>query len=405
MMDPFLIKRLWRRPWMSLCILLLTGVLCFLLCYLSGYRQDQSRELERTKASFDILCVVTNRRGTESVSLRMGSSAYYFLTDPEGAMPPLIRDLRATKEFHVFSGGLYVDQELMIGVTNERCAEELDPAMGGETVLFTEDFYGSDAALCLISQEKYERLLQERLEQAELEGETYSEAQLRQEVFTLSVTDPYVYPQTGDGSGIGKTELRLGGYYSGGGESIFIPFRTSQNLAAELSGRVSTDSLAFLAADNSGLEELVEAASEVFGTVDPLAAEHSMPRLALTVHDAQYQATVAALEQNIRRTEYLLPVVAVLGLGVGFLISFLSTRGERRTYGLMRTLGMTRGRLVASVLLEQLALAILSTGIVAAATGSGLPALVSLCCYTVGCCAAVIRLLQIPPTAILREQE
>lgn len=81
---------------------------------------------------------------------------------------------------------------------------------------------------------------------------------------------------------------------------------------------------------------------------------------ALTIHDEQYNATIAVLEQNIERTRYLLPLVSLLGLGVGFLISFLATRGGRRTYALMRTVGMTKDKLLASILRKQLLLPILA---------------------------------------------
>lgn len=404
-MDPYFIKRLWRRPWMSLCSLILTGVLCFLLCYLSGYQTEQKQKLEETKESFDILCVVTNRRGTQSVSLRMGSAAYYFLTDPEGEMPALIRDLRATKEFHVISPDLNINDQPMIGVTGERCAEDLDPALGGRVTLFVEDFYDSSEAFCLVSSEKYDALVMDRKMEAELSGTKFSEEELWQESFRLSVTDPFVFPNADNGLGRGTMELRLAGFYEGLGDTIYIPFRTSQELAMEISERTSTDSLAFLAADNEKLEALAEAASEKFGTVDPLADAYSSPRYALTIHDEQYHATVAALEQNIERTGYLLPIVMLLGLGVGFLISFLATRGERMTYALMRTLGLTRGRLTASILREQLVLTLLAAAAIALATGRYLPAGAYLACHAIGCAIAVVRSVRVPPTAILREQE
>lgn len=408
-MDPYFIKRLWRRPWLSLCSLILTGVLCFLLCYLSGYQAEQRQKLEETKESFDILCVVTNRRGTQSVSLRMGSSAHYFLTDPEGDMAPLIRDLRATKEFYVSSIALSLNDQPMIGVTNERCTEDLDPALGGSVTLFVPEFYDTDGRFCLVSQELYEALVEERKMQAELEGTEFDEAALREEVFSIHVTDPVLseafLTYAEDGLGKGFVELTLAGYYAGSGESIYIPFQTSQDIAVEISNRLSTDSLAFLAVDNENLDAITRTASGVFGAVDPLADEHSSPRYALTIHDEQYRATVAALEQNIERTAYLLPIVMLLGLGVGFLISFLATRGERRTYALMRTLGMTRGKLFGSILREQLTLSVLAVAAVALLTGNPGPAAIYLGCYTVGCTAAVVRSVQVPPTAILREQE
>ena len=404
-MDPYVLKRLWRRPWLSLCSLVLSAVLCFLLCYLSGYQAEQQQKLDETKSSFDILCVVTNRRGTQSVSLRMNAGAYYALIDPEGALPKLIRDLRVTKEFYISCDALELSDAPMIGVTNERCVEDLDPAMGAEVTLFREDFYETEDYVFLMSQEKYDALVEKRMLLAEMEGTEFEEAELLTEIFTFRVQDPLIDPTSGDEWGQGELEGMLGGIYSGSGSDLYISFPASQKLGIEVSNRTSTDSIAFLAADNQRLDAIREAALPSFGTVDPLADEHSSPRYALTIHDEQYNATVAALEQNIQRTRYLLPLVALLGLGMGFLISFLSTRGERMTYALMRTLGLTRGKLFWSILREQMILALLAVVIMAGLTGNIPPAVFYLSCHCVGCCLSVIRSLQVPPTAILREQE
>lgn len=381
-MDPYLWKRLWRRPWLSLCSLILSGVLCFLLCYLSGYQQEQKAKLLDTQENYDILCVVTNRKGTQASSLRMGSSAAYFVQ--EGAFAELIRDVQITKEFQASSLALGISEGTLLGVTNERCAEELDPAMGGSVTFLEEDFYSREDYVCIVSEERY--------------------AMLEEMEVNLHVTDLFVYPKVED-TGIGNVTMRVVGYYAGADSKVFMPFAASQQLCIELSDRVSSDSIAFYAKDNLHLEELSDAASEVFGTVDPTASDHSVPRVALTIHDEQYRATVAALEQNIQRTAFLLPVIMLLGLGVGFLISFLATRGERRTYALMRTLGMTRIRLFGSVLREQMVLAILAVAAAAVAEGAPAPALIYLLCHSVGCCAAVVRSIRVPPTAILREQE
>lgn len=381
-MDPYLFKRLWRRPWLSLCSFILSAVLCFLLCYLSGYQAQQQAKLLDTQENYNILCVVTNRKGTQASSLRMGSSAAYFVQ--EGEFAQMIRDVRITKEFQVSSLALGISEGTLLGVTNEQCAEELDQGMGGRVTLMEEDFFESEEYVCLVSEEKY--------------------AMLESDTVKLRVIDLFVYPMVED-QGVGNVELRVVGYYAGKGDTVFMPFAASQQLCMELSNRVSSDSIAFYAKDNLALEELSDAASEIFGTVDPTASDYSVPRVALTIHDEQYRATVAALEQNLERTRYLLPLVAILGLGVGFLISFLATRGEQRTYALMRTLGMTRGKLFFSVLREQVILALLAVIAAIAWTENPLPGIFYFVCHTVGCSAAVVRSVRVPPTAILREQE
>ena len=388
-MDPYLFKRLWRRPWLSLCSLILSAVLCILMGILSGYRANQEIQLEQTKAEYDILCVVTNRRGTHSTSLHMRQDVLDFvLGKTEERFDTYIRDLRITTEFEYIcpAMGLVGQMDLLlIGVNNERCVDVLDPALGGQVTYLTENFYDQSEYLCLVSEEIYHNLPGDKLK--------------------LFVEDTSISEAIREYVGSGTAEVTVAGYYAGTGNRIFISFDASQALAQEVSSSGSCDSVSFLAANNEGLDELYSVAKRYFGTVLPNAAEKSVPKEALTIYDEQYRATVAALEQNIARTGYLLPIVLMLGLGVGFLISFLFTRNESRTYALMRTLGMTQGKLFLSILREQLLLVLLAALLALCVTREAGPTAVYFGCYSIGCTACVIRAIRVPPTAILRDQE
>ncbi len=385
-MDPYLFKRLWRRPWLSLCSLVLSGVLCFLMCFLTGYRQEQEEKLRETQDSFEILCVVSNVRGNQTSSLRLWSWAEHFVTSEEFELHNYVKDLRMTKEYEVSSLELGVFDALATGVTNQRCADRLDPALGGGTQYITDEFYTSEDLICLVSEDIYSRLGEDK-------------------TVTLALRDPAVNEYVEENLGFGTYEFQVVGFYNGKGVNLYIPFPTAQAISVEISQRTTVDSIAFLAADNRKLDALSEAASLKFKTVDPLSAEHGSINAALTIHDEQYRSTIAALEQNIERTAYLLPLILALSLGVGFLISFLSTRGEGRTYALMRTLGMDRGKLALSILREQLILPVLAALILGTLTQNGSSAGAYLACHALGCVIAVLRSVRTAPTAILREQE
>ena len=385
-MDPYLLKRLWRRPWLSLCSLVLSGIFCFLMCFLTGYRQAQQEELRQTQESFEILCVVSNVQGTQTTGLRLWSWAEYFVTSDEYDLHNHVKDLRLTKEYEATCMELGIAKVLAVGVTNPRCAELLNPAMGGGTQYIDDSFYTSEEQICLVSEEVYSQLGDDK-------------------TVSIYLKDTAVIELMEQDRGTGTYEFEVVGCYNGRGVNLFLPFRTAQNIGVEISGQTYVDSIAFLAADNTRLEELSNAASVKFKTVDPLGVNLDGLAAALTIHDEQYRATVAALEQNIERTGYLMPVILVLSLGVGFLISFLSARGERMTYALMRTLGMTRGRLFVSILREQMLLTLLGALTAAWITGRPEPALWYVLCHGIGCCIAVIRCVCVPPTAILREQE
>lgn len=388
-MDPYLFKRLWRRPWLSLCGLVLSLTLCILLGYLSGHQQELKLQLEETRTSYDILCVVTDRRGGSSSGLKLGPEILDFVFDEgEEGLYQFVRDLRITKEFDYTCPklGLFNQEDLTLaGVNSERCDPLLDPELGAQVTYLTEDFYTQDGFLCLIP----ERLT------AELEGDK----------LILNIEDPYISPNIRKYVGTGQVELTVAGTYRGESNRIFISFDAAQRIAEEISKKHSFDAMSFLAADNERLDELYSVAKRYFSKVDPNAGNKLAHKPALTVYDEQYRATIAALEQNIERTGYLLPVVLLLGLGVGFLISFLFTRSERRTYALMRTLGMTRGRLFGSILREQLLLVVIAVAAAVAMTGEIMQGAVYFLCYAVGCAACIFKAIRVPPTAILRGQE
>lgn len=375
---------------MSLCSFLLGALLCFLLSYLADYRQGQEEKLQEVKENFEILCVATNLSGSNSTNLKIEPKVIDFVFDRETGLGSHVKEIQMTKRFDYVAPTVtfeYFGGEMAVtGVTDPRCAQVLDPGQGGYVTWLEEGFYESSDNICIVSQMTYDSL--------------------EEKVISVIVTDPVSWkvwrdPETKSSA----LNLKIVGFYTGGGADIYIPFGTAQNLLQQMTGTGGCDSIAFLAADNEGLENLQKAAAPMFHSVNPLIGNTASSTLALQIYDEQYRATVAALEQNIQRTGYLLPLILLVSLGVGFLVSVLATRSERRTYALMRTLGMTRGRLFGSILREQLLLPLTAAVFCAIAAGKPLSALSYLIFHTIGCCIAVVRSVRVPPTAILREQE
>ena len=382
-MSPFFFKRILRAPTKYIAVLLVCLLLAGLIGFLFEYRAKQSEKLIETQETAEVLCVVTDTKGTKSTSLGMGYSAIFAVTDPDYyRLPEYVKDVRAVKEFKI--GG----QPVLFAITSPKCAENLDPKKGGEVTLFREDFYDSDDLICLVSEKSYETLV------AEAEINDY-------------VTDPRVSPELKKDLNVQGTDLfsfTVAGTYQGGGDDIYIPFETGMIICDKLARARSIDSLSFLAKDNTKLDELRDAASDVFGTVDPYGTDGGL-RFALTVHDEDYQLMLTALHQNIERTGYLIPVTFGLALAAGFLMGFIATRNESNTYALMRSVGMTKRRLLLAALLEQLLLPLLACAVMGAVFRAPLPALAVFLLYALGCTAAVLRAVSVSPTKLLREQE
>lgn len=384
-MSPFFFKRVLRAPAKQIGVLLVTLVLSGLLCFLADYRERQTQKRTEAIDSAEVLCVVTNINGTQSTHLRMGYGGMQAVTREDYyRLPQYVKDIRASKEFVASLTYIGLD-ETLLAVTSPKGLMQLDPDMGGKVTLFYDDFYTSQEMWIVVSEDVYRSM----------NGDT---------VVFGKIFDPMLNRDETDEKGSGKVEFTVAGYYAGPGEETYIPFETGMQILDSITGSRSLDSLAFVAKDNHTLDALRDAASDVFGTVMPDAVTGPY-RFALTVHDEDLRMTVAALDSNIRRTDWLIPITLALALAAGFLMGFTATRNESNTYALMRSVGMTKKRLLLAALFEQLLLPFFACLIMGAAFLAPLPALCTLGLYALGCTAAVVRAVSVSPTKLLREQE
>ena len=376
-MGPFYIRRLKRRPWRALCALLLCAAFAALLCRLASQASAQRAALANVHEHMDVRCTISNVQGTSTSHLRMGNGYLWRVQDPEGMLTPYIRDLQLTKEFYYISQALQVDDGVLTGVTDPCCADVLDPDLGAEVTYFVQDFFDSDAAQCLVPEAFYQQL-----------GEGGR--------LTLQVMDPL-----GDGQRH-TYACTVAGFYLGAGTEIFLSWPCAERLMEDISETLSCDSMTFFARDNRQLSALAEAAATTFCPVDPTGS-FTIFMYAMTVHDSQYLETVDALETNIRRTQLLIPALLLGALAAGFLSSYLAMRGERRSFALMRAVGMPRGRLTLAILAEQLLPPAIGCA-TAILWGNVLAGGVLLLCTVLGIGVGAIPIFRLRPAALLSKR-
>ena len=378
-MSPFVWKRILRSPGRQIVALLVGAFLAVMACYLSSYREKQTKLRAQTYASSNVLCVVTDVTGTQSDHLNMGYGAVQAVTNESYyRLPAYVKEPRFKKDF------LLNETVPVIAVSRKECADALDPARGGGVTLFREDFFESDDSICLISEEAYRAAPDEAV--------------------SGIVKDPRADTRFLQGDGFLQVEWTVAGYYKGVGETVYLPFESGMKLCETVSNGLRVDAISFLAKDNTKLDELKDAASDVFGTVDPYAETVSRS-FALTVHDEDLNTAVAAIEQNIRRTGLLIPAVFALTLISGFLVGLITTRSEKQTYALERSVGMKKSKLLCSILSEQLMMPLLACIVSAAVFLAPLPALITFLLYGAGCISTAARAASVSPAQLLREQE
>lgn len=135
-------------------------------------------------------------------------------------------------------------------------------------------------------------------------------------------------------------------------------------------------------------------------------------RTTVVLQDSSFVETVSGLGRYVTFSRILLPVLCVMVVLLGFIISWLMINGRRMEFAIMRGLGAGRGRVFGSFFLEQAILALagcLAGCLVLALTGAGLTgclaAGVLLVCYLAGCAVAVLTVGRTNLMQLLSEKE
>lgn len=385
-MSPFLVKRLLRRPLLLGVNFLFCLCSCGLLCYFFGHMDRQHQELNRVQNSFDILCVVSNIQGSSTTGLRIRPTYLQVLADPdleEGAAA-YVRDLQMTKEFYATLPRNEAGQEMqIIGVTDPELEPALDETMGAPVLWLTQNkFYDSQDPMCVVPEGLYQQLTEDQ-----------------QSKLTVLLHDP-LSPEMGEV----ELTLTVAGVHAGDSSTVYLPWGFTKSLMEDCFHYVSCDSLQFYVRDNRQIQTLYDRVQRWFQPVD-IQGGDTLYSYALTIYDQQYFSTLATLQQNIRRSQYTIPILLMLVVLAGALLSFLAVRSTRRSYALMRIQGLSRAGLLTTILVELLLPTLVGCGLAAAIWWQWLPLVLFFACYLLGGMAAAIRPVLARPAMILRQQE
>lgn len=137
---------------------------------------------------------------------------------------------------------------------------------------------------------------------------------------------------------------------------IVIPGRTSQNLFAQFGLKFFADTVTFHVKDPMDLNGFKEEMQEIGLKEIIPEADTSYTGYALVVRDADFIASATHLRHSIELLQAFLPVVCILVLMIGYVVSFLAGNSRREEFSLMRLQGVKKFPAAFLFLTEQLIL-------------------------------------------------
>lgn len=183
-------------------------------------------------------------------------------------------------------------------------------------------------------------------------------------------------------------------------KDIIIPGRAARNLFAQFGLKFFADTVTFHVNNPLELNGFKEEMQEI-GLMEVIPeAESSYTGYALIVRDADFIASATQLRHSIELLQSFLPVVCVLILLIGYVVSYLAGNSRREEFALMRLQGVKKIPAAFLFLAEQILLVFIGSVVgdvlaaPAAASLSGVLAVngVLLIAYLIGAAAAYGRM-------------
>lgn len=123
---------------------------------------------------------------------------------------------------------------------------------------------------------------------------------------------------------------------------IIIPGRASRNLFAQFGLKFFADTVTFHVKDPLDLNGFKEEMQNIGLKQIVPEAETSYTGYALVVRDADFIASATHLRHSIELLQSFLPVVCILVLLIGYVVSYLAANSRREEFALMRLQGVKK---------------------------------------------------------------
>lgn len=327
---------LWRRKGASLLLLLLSALGVFSAALLQNLALRQQESMTEMIKNTLIRCIVTDANGVLSDNLAMPASYVDRLLggwhDRGCYLDEAVKNVRA-KSAMPLNSPRDVTLCRILSLASDSAFDEVS---GAQAVFF--DGWSEDA---LAGTERVYLLPEFMLPQARTDGD----GSLWLDVSAAEV----------------NTSLRVIGTVSGQtGGTVWCPLYIQLRDGISESFRI--DRCSFDIRDNARLEENKKIIYDTF--VSPkLANTSGETKFGVFINDEEFTGSVREFESNLKTLRLLSPILLVLFAGVGFLAAYLTTRGRKREFAVMRCIGCKQLGITLQVFLEQLFLALVGAAL------------------------------------------
>ena len=327
---------LWRRKGASLLLLLLSALGVFSAALLQNLALRQQESMTEMIKNTLIRCIVTDANGVLSDNLAMPASYVDRLLggwhDRGCYLDEAVKNVRA-KSAVPLNSPRDVTLCRILSLASDSAFDEVS---GAQAVFFdgwSEDALAGTERVCLLP----EFMLPP--------ARTYGDGSLWLDVSAAEV----------------NTSLRVIGTVSGQtGGTVWCPLYIQLRDGISESFRI--DRCSFDIRDNARLEENKKIIYDTF--VSPkLANTSGETKFGVFINDEEFTGSVREFESNLKTLRLLSPILLVLFAGVGFLAAYLTTRGLKREFAVMRCIGRKQLGITLQVFLEQLFLALVGAAL------------------------------------------
>ncbi len=309
--------------------------------------QDQLRDLAE---NVPIYCQVSNLSGTLVNGLFTPKRIVDALeqSDQVKNLSYMVVMMAGEGDFKEAEYSKYL-QLYVVGANNAKAVGELTDDMFSMEPELVEDFFASDRMECIVNEKVLTKRGWEIGDRICLKCYYYDASSAFHKV--------EIHPM----GGLVEVEIvatmeDLAGKTNAIRTDVVLPARTAQNIFKRFDLPFFADTVFFHVKDPLNLGAFKEEMKEIGFMEISSEAMESYPGCALMVRDANFITSATDLRRAIELMQSFFPVVCILVLLIGYVVSYLSGNSRKDEFALLRLQGLKKGRASVLFLSEQMLL-------------------------------------------------